>query len=140
MPGSDVYWTLVFTAASLEHLGERNIEAVDVADAVYGRHGPARVRGAGRGGGAALVRDRPAWHRRIPDVRIPDSAPTGPGGGGRVPLVSHRATGTGWQGRFIDAPLRQRARVRRGRGEELSPMAGRQGRPLGHADGSCEEG
>ena len=51
MPGSEVYWTLVFTAASLEHLAERNIEAVDVADAVYGRHGPARVRRAGRGVG-----------------------------------------------------------------------------------------
>ena len=44
-----VHWTLVFTAASLEHLAERNIEAADVADAVYGRHGPARVRRTGRG-------------------------------------------------------------------------------------------
>jgi len=50
MLGSEVYGTLVFTAASLEHLAERNIKAVDVADAVYGRHGPARVR-AGRGVG-----------------------------------------------------------------------------------------
>ena len=49
MPGSRVYWTLVFTAASLEHLAERDIEATDVADAVYGRNGPARVRRAGRG-------------------------------------------------------------------------------------------
>lgn len=49
MPGSRVYWTLVFTAASLEHLAERNIEAADVADALYGRNGPARVRRAGRG-------------------------------------------------------------------------------------------
>jgi hypothetical protein len=44
-----VYWTLVFTAASLEHLAERNVEAKDVADAVYGRNGPARIRRAGRG-------------------------------------------------------------------------------------------
>ena len=44
-----VHWTLVFTAASLEHLAERNVEAADVAGAVYGRHGPARVRQAGRG-------------------------------------------------------------------------------------------
>lgn len=51
MLGSGVYWTLVFTAASLEHLAERGIEANDVADAVYGRHGPARVRRGGRGGG-----------------------------------------------------------------------------------------
>jgi hypothetical protein len=42
-------WTLVFTAASLEHLAEREIEAEDVADAVFGRHGPARVRRGGRG-------------------------------------------------------------------------------------------
>jgi hypothetical protein len=49
MLGSRVYWTLVFTAASLEHLAERDIEATDVADAVYGRNGPARVRRAGRG-------------------------------------------------------------------------------------------
>jgi hypothetical protein len=42
-------WTLVFTAASLEHLAERDIEADDVADAVFGRHGPARVRRGGRG-------------------------------------------------------------------------------------------
>jgi hypothetical protein len=49
MPGARVHWTLVFTAASLEHLAERNIEAADVADAVYGRHGPARVRRGGRG-------------------------------------------------------------------------------------------
>lgn len=49
MLGARVYWTLVFTAASLEHLAERNIEAADVADAVYGRNGSARVRRAGRG-------------------------------------------------------------------------------------------
>lgn len=49
MPGAGVHWTLVFTAASLEHLAERNIEAADVVDAVYGRHGRARVRRTGRG-------------------------------------------------------------------------------------------
>jgi hypothetical protein len=49
MPGSRVYWTLVFTAASLEHLADRDIDATDVADAVYGRNGPARVRRTGRG-------------------------------------------------------------------------------------------
>lgn len=42
-------WTLVFTAASLEHLAERDIDADDVADAVFGRHGSARVRRVGRG-------------------------------------------------------------------------------------------
>jgi hypothetical protein len=42
-------WTLVFTAASLEHLAERDIDADDVADAVFGRHGRARVRRGGRG-------------------------------------------------------------------------------------------
>lgn len=42
-------WTLVFTAASLEHLAERNLEADDVADAVFSRYGLARVRRAGRG-------------------------------------------------------------------------------------------
>jgi hypothetical protein len=49
MLGARVHWTLVFTTASLEHLAERNVEALDVVDAVYGRHGPARVRRAGRG-------------------------------------------------------------------------------------------
>ena len=49
MPGARVHWTLVFTAASLEHLAERNVEAPDVVDAVDGRHGPARVRRTGRG-------------------------------------------------------------------------------------------
>src|SRR5438309_10623740 len=48
MPSGKVHWTLVFTAASLDHLAERNIEAADVVDAVYGRHGPARVRRTGR--------------------------------------------------------------------------------------------
>jgi hypothetical protein len=42
-------WTLVFTAASLEHLAERDIDADDVANAVFGRHGLARVRRGGRG-------------------------------------------------------------------------------------------
>jgi hypothetical protein len=42
-------WTLVFTASSLEHLAERDIDAYDVADAVFGRHGLARVRRGGRG-------------------------------------------------------------------------------------------
>jgi hypothetical protein len=42
-------WTLVFTAASLEHLAEREIEADDVADAVFGHNGLARVRRGGRG-------------------------------------------------------------------------------------------
>ena len=49
MPGAGVHWTLVLTATSLEHLAERNIEAADVVEAVYGRHGRARVRGTGRG-------------------------------------------------------------------------------------------
>src|SRR5438132_89181 len=39
MPGGQVYWTLVFTAANLEHLAERNVEAADVTNAVYGEHG-----------------------------------------------------------------------------------------------------
>src|SRR2546426_4270483 len=49
MPRGQVHWTLVFTAASLDHLAERNVDAADIVDAVYGRHGPARVRRAGRG-------------------------------------------------------------------------------------------
>jgi len=51
MLGARIYWTLIFTAAGLEHLAERNIEPADVADAVYGRNGPARVRRAGRRAG-----------------------------------------------------------------------------------------
>ena len=50
MRGASTHWTLVFTAASLEHLAERNVEAADVTGAVYGRHGPVRVRRGGRGG------------------------------------------------------------------------------------------
>jgi hypothetical protein len=44
-----LHWTLVFTTASLAHLAERDIEAEDVADAVFSRYGPARVRTSGRG-------------------------------------------------------------------------------------------
>jgi hypothetical protein len=44
MRGAGGSWTLVFTAASLEHLAERNVDAAEVTGAVYGRHGPARVR------------------------------------------------------------------------------------------------
>jgi hypothetical protein len=49
MPGARVYWTLVFTDNSLEHLAERGIDADDVADTVFGRHGPTRVRHGGSG-------------------------------------------------------------------------------------------
>lgn len=42
-------WRLVFTASSLEHLAERDIDADDVMDAVFGRYGLARVRRGGRG-------------------------------------------------------------------------------------------
>ena len=35
--------------SSLEHLAERDIDADDVADVVFGRYGPARVRRGGRG-------------------------------------------------------------------------------------------
>jgi hypothetical protein len=42
-------WTLVFTASSLEHLAERDIDADDVADAVFSDYGLARVRRGGRG-------------------------------------------------------------------------------------------
>jgi len=44
-------WRLVFTAASPEHLAERDIEADDVVDAVFGRYGLPRVRRGGRGAG-----------------------------------------------------------------------------------------
>lgn len=39
----------MFTAASLEHLAERHVEASDVVDTVYGEHGAARVRRSGKG-------------------------------------------------------------------------------------------
>jgi hypothetical protein len=42
-------WTLVFTSSSVEHLAERDIDADDVADVVFGRYGPVRVRRGGRG-------------------------------------------------------------------------------------------
>jgi hypothetical protein len=55
-------WTLVFTAASLEHLAEREIDADDVADAVFGRHGLARVRRGGRGVGTRWFVVAPLAH------------------------------------------------------------------------------
>ncbi len=48
MSGARLYWALVFTDDSLEHLAERGIDADDVAEAVFGRHGPVRVRHVGR--------------------------------------------------------------------------------------------
>jgi hypothetical protein len=42
-------WSLVFTPSSLEHLAERDIDADDVADVVFGRYGSARIRRGGRG-------------------------------------------------------------------------------------------
>jgi len=42
-------WTLVFTPSSVEHLAERDIDADDVADVVFGRYGSVRVRRGGRG-------------------------------------------------------------------------------------------
>jgi len=48
MPNA-LHWTLVFTAASLDHLAERSIDAEDIADAVFGRYGLARLRKGGRG-------------------------------------------------------------------------------------------
>jgi len=41
-------WTLVFTPSSVEHLAERDIDADDVADAVFGTYGRVRVRRGGR--------------------------------------------------------------------------------------------
>jgi len=55
-------WTLVFTAASLEHLAEREIDADDVADAVFGRHGLARIRRGGRGRGTRWFVVAPLAH------------------------------------------------------------------------------
>src|SRR5215472_16539915 len=42
-------WILVFMPSTLEHLAEREIDADDVADVVFARYGPARVRRGGRG-------------------------------------------------------------------------------------------
>jgi len=55
-------WTLVFTTASLEHLAERDIDADDVADAVFGRYGLARVRRGGRGSGTRWFVVAPLAH------------------------------------------------------------------------------
>jgi hypothetical protein len=46
-----LHWTLVFTAASLEHLAERGVDADDVAAVVFGHYGPAWLRRGGRGRG-----------------------------------------------------------------------------------------
>jgi hypothetical protein len=48
MPGQ-LRWILVFMDSTLDHLAERDITADDVADAVFGRHGVARVRRTGKG-------------------------------------------------------------------------------------------
>ena len=39
----------MFTPSSVEHLTERDIDADDVADVVFARYGPVRVRRGGRG-------------------------------------------------------------------------------------------
>lgn len=49
MPRAKLTWRLVFTAASRQHLAERDILPEDVADAVFGRYGSVRVRRTGRG-------------------------------------------------------------------------------------------
>ena len=49
MSGSSLYWILVFTASSLEHLAERDIDEVDVANAVFGAYGAVFVRRTGSG-------------------------------------------------------------------------------------------
>jgi hypothetical protein len=58
-------WTLVFTASNLEHLAERNIEADDVADAVFSRYGLARVRRGGRGHGLRWFVVAPLAHGEL---------------------------------------------------------------------------
>src|SRR5882724_2794907 len=109
MPGATLHWLLVFTDASLEHLAERNINEEDVADAVFGRHGPVRVRHAGRGsrqrwfivaplrGGelltcilrAAELRDLEAEGAFVvPTTRLPAGPP--------VPRETMRLCVTGW--------------------------------------------
>jgi hypothetical protein len=47
--GAILRWILVFNDANLAHIGERGVMAADVADACFGRNGPARVRRYGRG-------------------------------------------------------------------------------------------
>src|SRR5437870_4453522 len=97
MAGARLYWTFVFTDDSLEHLAERGIDADDVADAVFGRHGPARLRRGGRGksarwfvvaplaGGALLTRVLRAAMLRdleakgafvIPPTGLPEDPPS----------------------------------------------------------------
>ena len=49
MPGGRLFWTLVFTDSSLQHLAERGIDEDDVAESVFRQHGAVRVRRAGRG-------------------------------------------------------------------------------------------
>jgi hypothetical protein len=54
-------WTLVFTPSILEHLAEREIDADDVADAVFGRyvwHGSDVAAGENAPGGSLWLRQR----------------------------------------------------------------------------------
>ena len=118
-------WTLVFTAASLEHLAERDVDADEVADAVFGRHGLARVRRGGRGARTrwfvvAPLDDgefltcvlRAAQPRDLDE----DGAFVLPDAGEGIPL----------EFRGLDAVVRERARVGAGRDPELSGLAARQ--------------
>ena len=104
MPGAGVYWTLVFTAASLEHLAERNIEAADVADAVYGRNGPARVRRAGRGARQRWFVIAPLDSGELLTCVFRAALPRDLNS--EAHHFEHRATGASESVRFIDAPLR----------------------------------
>jgi len=122
MRGASAYWTLVFTAASLEHLAERNVEAADVTGAVYGRHGPVRVRRGGRGGRERWFVVAPLESGELLTCVFRVARPRDLDSEGAFVVSS-----TGRQqppGKF-DAPLRQRSSGGRGRGKELPPVARR---------------
>ena len=127
MPGAGVYWTLVFTAASLEHLAERNIEAADVADAVYGRNGPARVRRAGRGARQRWFVMAPLDGGELLTCVFRAALPRDLNLEG-VLIIS--STGRPEPRSQFDSSMRLRSGLGRGRGQKLWPVAGKQGREL----------
>ena len=70
MSGSTLYWILVFTASSLEHLAERDIDEVDVANAVFGEYGVVFVRHIGSGRESRWLIIAPQrWRLSMPSMR-----------------------------------------------------------------------
>ena len=117
-------WTLVFTAASFEHLAEREIDADDVADAVFGQYGLARIRRSGRGLGTRWLVTAPLANGELLSCVLRAALSRDSRRPGRVrSAVQGRSWSTESGIRRIDAAVRKCSHLRGGRDPELSRMA-----------------